>query len=282
MVTTAPLVPLAGVCLGRTIVPEQVAALIVAGRLPPPTDRGLVPADYLSVLDPDVVPPLPPGEWRDHVERELARYQDGRTRLLHAIGPEHARRREQQLMRIASAAWGTALALLMEDEIAAARGWFDRAATLYRRSLADAEAGSWGRSIGALKARLLADDASGAAREAAYTLDLGAAVAASTTARYAACIAFLVRGDDASALESAAFLTRDERFPRATARALEAVASCDGTVYARALQAVLATFETRERFLEDVPVADTVLMLEALADVRGIAARPMSIRLPRS
>lgn len=284
MSTTSPvlLVPLEGVCLGRTVVREHVAALIVSGRLAHPTDEGLVPPDYLSGIDPDVVPSLPPGEWRGHVDRELRRYRDGRARLLHLAGHEHERRREQQLMRIASAAWGLALALCMEDEVVAARAWLDRAATLYRRSLADASPRSWGRSIGALKSRILGGDDAGAAREATYTLDLGAAADASPIARYAACISFLVRGDDQSALDAAAFLIRDDSFPPATARALRSVASYDARAYEGDLQGVLETFETRDRFLEDVPVADTVLMLEALARARGIAAGLASIRLPPS
>jgi len=156
--------PLDAVLLGRTVLREHVLALARAGRLPAPVD-GLVPPDYLDALDPDPVPELPPGEWRDHVERELSRYRDGRHRLLDALGEEGARRREQQLMRIASAAWGAALALLMEGRRAEAHVWLDRAGTLYRRSLADAEPGSWGRSVACLKCRLLSDDPAGAARE---------------------------------------------------------------------------------------------------------------------
>jgi hypothetical protein len=43
---------------------------------------------------------------------------------------------------------------------------------------------------------------------------------------------------------------------------------------------VLASFESREAYLEDIPVADTVIVLEALAEPRGIAARPRSDLLP--
>jgi hypothetical protein len=35
---------------------------------------------------------------------------------------------------------------------------------------------------------------------------------------------------------------------------------------------VLDSFEAREEYLEDVPVADTVLVLQALARERGLAA----------
>jgi hypothetical protein len=36
---------------------------------------------------------------------------------------------------------------------------------------------------------------------------------------------------------------------------------------------VLVSFETREAYLEDVPVADTALVLHALARRRGLAAQ---------
>jgi hypothetical protein len=43
---------------------------------------------------------------------------------------------------------------------------------------------------------------------------------------------------------------------------------------------VLESFETREEYLEDLPVADTVLVLQALAQRRGIAAELSSPLLP--
>jgi hypothetical protein len=42
---------------------------------------------------------------------------------------------------------------------------------------------------------------------------------------------------------------------------------------------VLASFESRDAFLEDVHVADTVLVLDALARDRGIGTEPLSSRL---
>lgn len=276
---TGRLVPLVGACLGRTVPIEHVHALVLAGRLPPPAPDGLVPVDYLAELDPDPVPELPPGEWRDHLVRELRRFRDGRTRVADAASPDRARRREQQLMRMGSAAWGAALALLMESQDAALT-WFDRAATFYRRSLADAEPGSWGRSIGCLKARLLGRDPAGARREAVWTLDLGAEAATSFTARYAACLALLVLDRDGEAAVHARALLTDESFPPATARALAALPGRDAAAYAEAVAEVVQTFETRPRFLEDVPVADTALVLQALAGARGVAAELRSPRLP--
>jgi hypothetical protein len=43
---------------------------------------------------------------------------------------------------------------------------------------------------------------------------------------------------------------------------------------------VLRSFEERETFLEDIPVADTVIVLEALARRRGMATGPSSALLP--
>jgi hypothetical protein len=39
---------------------------------------------------------------------------------------------------------------------------------------------------------------------------------------------------------------------------------------------VLRSFEARDAFLEDVPVADTVLVLDALALERGLDLQPLS------
>ena len=106
-----------------------------------------------------------PGEppvWQAHIDRELNRFHDGQRRVVAMFAPGSERRREQQLMRMGSAAWGAGLALLMQARDSEAAWWLDRAADLYRHSLAYAEPGSWGRSIGALKARMLAGDRPGA------------------------------------------------------------------------------------------------------------------------
>jgi hypothetical protein len=279
-VTRRELVPLAGVCLGRTVPVEHVRALVVAGLLEPPAPGDLVPQAYLDRLDPDPYPDLASEEWRGHLAREVRRHRDGRSRLLDAVGAEHGRRRDQQLTRIGSAAWGAALALTMEARDDDARVWFHRAATCYRRSLADAEPGSWGRCIGPLKALLLAGDVRGAERDARLTLDLGAADASSTTARYAAVLALLVLERDGEAASLADPLRTAERFPPATARALIALARGDGVAYAEAVAVVLETFETRDRFLEDIPVADTVMTLQLLARARTLDVALRSPRLP--
>jgi len=56
----------------------------------------------------------------------------------------------------------------------------------------------------------------------------------------------------------------------------------DAIGYVEAVEHVLASFETREGYLEDIPVADTVLVLQALADPRGLVAELSSPLLPES
>ena len=46
------------------------------------------------------------------------------------------------------------------------------------------------------------------------------------------------------------------------------------------VESVLDSFETREEYLEDIPVADTVLVLQALAARRGLAVELSSSLLP--
>jgi hypothetical protein len=76
-------------------------------------------------------------------------------------------------------------------------------------------------------------------------------------------------------------LSGREDFPAAVAAALAALAAGDRAAYRSAVADVLASFEARDEFLEDVAVADTVLVLQALAVKRGAAADlPASSRLP--
>jgi hypothetical protein len=46
------------------------------------------------------------------------------------------------------------------------------------------------------------------------------------------------------------------------------------------IEAVLESFETRDDYLEDLPVADTVIALQALAARRNLAAELTSPLLP--
>ena len=58
------------------------------------------------------------------------------------------------------------------------------------------------------------------------------------------------------------------------------IAAEDVVGYVESVESVLESFETRDEYLEDVPVADTVLVLQALAARRGMAAELESALLP--
>jgi len=214
--------------------------------------------------------------WEEHAEREESRYADALERM-----PDDVDARQRQTVRAAMAAGGAGLARLMQGRRAEAAGWFARSAERYRESWAGAPPESWGRPIGALKSRLLAGDWDGAEADARWALELEPG-SASPIGRYAAVLALLVLGEDADAAPLATRLRAEaaDAFPADVAAALEALALGDADAYAAACASVLASFETREAYLEDIWVADTVVVLEALAERRGMAARPTSRLLP--
>jgi hypothetical protein len=168
----------------------------------------------------------------------------------------------------------------MGGNTAAAREWFALAVGRYRESWDDAPPGSWGRPIGMLKADLLAGDWDGAARDADWTLGLGAAEAESPIGRYAACLALLVLGRDEDARALADGLRAHEGFPSDVGDALATLAAQDVVGYVEAVESVLESFESRHEYLEDLPVADTVLVLQAFATRRGMTAELSSPLLP--
>ena len=119
-------------------------------------------------------------------------------------------------------------------------------------------------------------------RLATWTLELGAGEAESPIGRYAATLALLVLGRDHEAIVHAdAIRTRDD-FPNDVGDALAFIAVQDIVGYASAVESVLESFETRDEYLEDIPVADTVLVLQALAARRGIASELSSRSSPGS
>jgi hypothetical protein len=131
-----------------------------------------------------------------------------------------------------------------------------------------------------MKARILSDDWEGAADAARWTLEAGAATSGSPIGRYAAALAQTILGDyDDARVHADAIRTRDD-FPHEVGDALAFIAAEDVVGYATAVEGVLESFETREAYLEDVPVADTVLVLQALAAERGMAAELESALLP--
>ena len=215
--------------------------------------------------------------WNDHVERERGRYEDGERRLADAPDPDA---RQRQLTRVANAAYGAGLALLMGGRPEEAAEWLQRAAARYRESFEGAPPASWGRPIGAMKARILAGDWARAEEDARWTLELGAAEAESPIGRYAAALALLVLGRDVEARPLASSIRERDDFPDDVADALATIAAEDPPGYVYAVESVVESFETRDEYLEDVPVADTALVLQALAGRRRMAAELSSPLLP--
>jgi hypothetical protein len=213
--------------------------------------------------------------WTERAKRAAERYDDGAARL-----PAEPDERQRQLTRMGNAAWAAGLSLLMAGRREEGRGWLARAAARYRESWADAPPESWGRPIGAMKARLIAGDAEGAGEDARWALDAGAADSESPIGRYAATLAHLVLGEDAAANRLAPSVRDLGDFPQEVADALVAISGGDSNGYERAIRRLLRDFESREDFLEDIPVADTVLALQVLAARRGLAVPLSSSHLP--
>jgi SAM-dependent methyltransferase len=204
-------------------------------------------------------------DWVAQADAAIARYRGGEGRELD----------QRQLTQLGNAAWASGLCLLMAGRHDESAEWLRRAAERYRDSWEEAPPDSWGRPIAAMKAFLLAgDDASPAAQ---WALDAGAGRAESPIGRYAATLAYLVIGLDVEARMLAETLVGRDDFPRDVADALLMIAGLDRLEYDVAVESVLDSFEQREDFLENVRVADTVLVLQRLA-----AARDLDVELPPS
>jgi hypothetical protein len=216
-------------------------------------------------------------DWIEHFERESERYRDGEARL---PDTEDADSRQRQLTRMGNAAAGAGLALIMAGRAGDAGEWFERACERYRESWVDAPPESWGRPIAILKARVLAGDWPGAEADAGWTLDEGAADSNSPIGKYAAGLALLVLGEDARARVLADDLRTHDGFPTDVADVLAFVAAHDVVGYAVAIDRVLVSFEQRDDYLEDLPAADTVMVLQALAERRALTAELESELLP--
>jgi hypothetical protein len=208
-----------------------------------------------------------PEDWNAHVERQEERYRDGSERL-----PDDPDTRQRQLTRMGNAAYGAGLAQLMLGDEDAAMKRFQDAARTYLASYADAPPGSWGRLIAMMKASILSADWSAAGEYARKTLDEGALESATPIGAYAAALALLTLGPDEDARPAASSLRDRDDFPPAVADAIATLAAEDQAGYTIAVEEVLESFEQRDEYLEDIPVADTVLVLQALARQRGMAA----------
>lgn len=184
-------------------------------------------------------------------------------------------------------------ALLRKDAGAAGRHMRE-ASRLYRSSWELAPPASYGRLIGMLKAAVIAggpeaitdagqagDAPAGDLRERAqYAREQIGDPGESAPAHYALAIAALVLGEDEAAIDAAKGMhSGSPAFVRA-ATAIEALGRRDRDAYAEAVAAIVADFEGRETHLTGVAIADTALMLERLAEPRGLACRPSSALLP--
>ena len=213
-------------------------------------------------------------DWNELAARAEARYRDGEARL----PDDEPDARQRQLTRMGNAAYAAGLARLMVGEDPSE--WLNRAADRYRESYAEAPPGSWGRPIATIKARLLAGDWAGAEKAARWALAEGAAEAESPIGRYAGTLAALTLGEVERARTLADSIRTRDDFPRDVGDALAMLAADDVVGYAEQVEAVLESFESREEYLEDMPVADTVLVLQKLAARRGMAAELSSQLLP--
>ena len=218
-------------------------------------------------------------DWAEHARREDARYRDGEARLPDADDQDS---RQRQLTRMGNAAAGVGLARLMGGDTEEAREWFARAVERYRGSYQLAPPGSWGRPIAILKARILAGDWDGAESDARWTLGQGAADSESPIGWYAATLALLVLGRDEEVRVLVDGLRNRDDFPAPVGDALAYIAAENLLGYSKAIGAVLESFETREDYLEDLPAADTVVVLQALAARHDLAVELSSPLLPRS
>jgi hypothetical protein len=191
----------------------------------------------------------------------------------------HGELDERGKVRRGNAAYAAGLALLMARDTDAEE-WFRRAAGAWRASYEGGE--SWGRPVGIIKASLLAHDDASVEEYARWTLELGAATSDSTIGRYAGTLALLALERWPEARHVAESLRERDDFPHDVAEALATIAASDLIDYVEAIESVVTSFETRDDFLEDAPVADTALVLQELATRRGIA-QPLSASpvLPR-
>ena len=87
-------------------------------------------------------------------------------------------------------------------------------------------------------------------------------------------------GEDEAAGELARALRARDDFPALVAGSLVALVAHDADGYEAEIRSLLADFEGREEYLEDTPVADTVLALQVLAAERRLTVSLSSALLP--
>jgi hypothetical protein len=166
---------------------------------------------------------------------------------------------------------------LMAGRAEAAEAGLREASERYRASWEAAPPRAFGRLIGMLKAAIIAG---GGEPEAAYVRRELDGFCDSPPSCYALALAALVHGEDEVAGRAATAMREgDAPFDRA-ADAIAALAAGDRNAYAVAVQSIVDDFEDRDEHLTGVPIADTALMLETLAQRRGLAYGVRSPLLP--
>jgi hypothetical protein len=102
----------------------------------------------------------------------------------------------------------------------------------------------------------------------------------SATASYAQALAALILGEDEDAQTWALRMSAGPDAFARTAEVIAVIAAHDESSYAVALAAIVRDFEQRTEHLTGVAIADTALMLTALAARRGMAVAIESPVLP--
>jgi hypothetical protein len=121
-----------------------------------------------------------------------------------------------------------------------------------------------------IRCRLMAGDDAGARRDAEAAIAAGVLDAPGPIGGYCASLALLALARDDEAVPVASRIATEGLEPVAVADALAALGQADPAAFVDARLDVLRSFDERSAFLEDVAVADTVLVLDALARARGI------------
>jgi hypothetical protein len=186
--------------------------------------------------------------------------------------------RHRALMDDALAHEASAQRRLLEGDRAGAAEELRSAARSYRASWEAAGPSAYGRLVGELKASVLAGDATEAAEHARGAIG----EPTSPTSAYAAAIAALVLGDDQGAARAAEEMRGASAAFERAADAIAALSARDADAYRDAIAAIVADFEARPAHLTGVAIADTALMLERLAEPRGMASGVESPLLPPS
>ena len=180
----------------------------------------------------------------------------------------------EDAMREAIAADGEAHRALLAGEDA--RAALRRAAERYRASWQAAPPGSYGRLVGFAKASILAGD-----NPVAYVEDQLGADDRTPPACWARALAYLADGNDERAVRAADGMRAGSGAFGRAADGVAALAGRDRAAYAATVEAIVADFEAREEHMTGVPIADTALVLDRLAEGRGLAAHRESPLLPR-